>query len=73
MAAVVKCDICGKIVKHTNASHLRTYKLTDATSFDGSRAILAFDICHDCSSNLKKLVEGGSVPNAKQATTETPT
>lgn len=48
MAAVVKCDACGKCVKHTDAMHLRAYRLANAENFDNRDCKLHVDLCKDC-------------------------
>lgn len=51
MAAIIKCDLCGATVHHTNAMHVRVHKLTDATTFV-KQVEDTFDVCGSCYEDL---------------------
>ena len=47
MAAVIKCECCGKVVDYRDAKHVRVHRMNDATHF-ASNALLYCDVCNDC-------------------------
>lgn len=56
MAAVVKCDACGKCVEHKQATHIRTYKMSSATSYCASDVKTVADVCPECNAKICKLL-----------------
>lgn len=68
MAALVKCDLCGIIVQHNKAAHVRAYKMTDATSFSASDVRLTADICSTCLNSLNKKIRSTQSNVDKEST-----
>jgi hypothetical protein len=48
MAAVVKCECCGKVVSYKEAMHIRTYPLSSATTYRTAECKDAIDVCKEC-------------------------
>ncbi len=63
MAAMIQCDCCGKIVKHTDAMHLRVHKLADTTNFM-NKTEEWFDVCNKCYSKIKNVIKTGGNEDA---------
>lgn len=64
MAAIVKCDICGKCVPHTKAVLARFYNLASATTYREADLKKAIDICGACYGRLDKILKTEVVVDA---------
>ena len=59
MAAVVKCDVCGAVVKYQEAVHIRVYNLSSATAYNASHCKYAAEVCSTCEKRLKSFLNIG--------------
>lgn len=57
MAAVVRCECCGKVVPHTKAAHLRIYPMSSATTYSSGKCLDCADVCNDCHNVIKALLK----------------
>ena len=59
MAAVVKCDMCGRIVEYEDAMHIKFHQMSSTTEYY-SRTEAYADVCEECYRELlQKLNIGG--------------
>lgn len=56
MAAIVKCDSCGDCVKHTEAVHIRMYKMDSATTYRTADVKHTADVCQECYKKLRAML-----------------
>lgn len=58
MAALIKCDKCGKTDnKCKQFKHIRGYKLTSPTSYRGTDTLNCFDVCNECYNDIFNIKE----------------
>lgn len=60
MAAVIKCDGCGNCVKHTEAMHIRTYKMDSPTTYRTADVKDVADVCSECYKKVRVLIGKGA-------------
>ena len=64
MAAVVKCECCGKVLCYKDALHIRVHKLGSATTFMNNPESYA-DVCKGCGEQIMKLMKQAEDKNDK--------
>lgn len=56
MAAVVKCDGCSAVVEYKDATHIRTYKMSSATSYRVNDVKHIAEVCPACNAKICKML-----------------
>lgn len=56
MAAVVKCESCGKVIEPKDAMHIRAYRMSSATTYYSGDPKLMADVCKDCYTKVRHML-----------------